>query len=362
MTFDEIVSDWRTRHKQQFGESADTSEKSIAYILNYPILYALYELYCQRQLDIDSSNIYKAAGKYLDNLLGNYLFTRKVAKSAHVVLTSIDSTPGTVITAGNLLVKAGDVEFVNIEPGTVDAYGVLNLKMQAVNAGIAGNIDAGTLTEIVTPLAGIGTVSNLAVGYGGQDTETDYEYRQRFITAPNGDSYWNMGGLKKALMAVSGVSSVFIQENASNITVHNLPPHSIKIVVDGGDVEEIAAVIYERTPYETTKLGDIEVAVYDPILQDSKSVKFMRPVIVDVKAIAHFEGSVDADALTTYMNIYIDSVPVGGSLSNFKAVNYIRQYVSLEGLKYLDILFERDAVQASYITLDASEKAKAVTV
>lgn len=362
MLFEDLVTDWKNRYLQLVGPDADVSEKSIAYMLSYPILYGLHNLYNQRQQDLDATNIYKASGKYLDDLLGNFLFRRRTATKARVYVASSDSISGTVIPVGALTVRGNGVEFTNIKEGLVSATGAISLLMESGTSGSVGNVAANVLTEIVTPIAGLNTVNNPEASTGGQDEETDAEYRKRFLTAPNGDSFWNMAGLKKALMSLPGVVSTFVQKNDLNITAGGMPPHSMRVVVEGGNAEDIANVIYTRAPYETTKLGDVSVQVYDETLQQSFTIKFARPTEVSVECQINCDGNVDMDYLNTVVGNYIDSEAVGGVLSSFKAASYIQARVNLATTTYLDVTFRRlgDTLYSTYLTLQEVEKARAV--
>ncbi len=91
----------------------------------------------------------------------------------------------------------------------------------ALEAGAVGNVNGGTITVIVTPVAGVDRVYNGAVFKGGVDEETDESLRQRLL-----DSYKNVSnGTNKAYykslaLSVAGVYSVgVIPKNRGTGTV-----------------------------------------------------------------------------------------------------------------------------------------------
>lgn len=72
-------------------------------------------------------------------------------------------------------------EFRTTASGTIPAGGTLDLAVSAVNAGSAGNVAVGTITQLVSPVAGLASLTNLAATSGGTEVETDDEYRERIL-------------------------------------------------------------------------------------------------------------------------------------------------------------------------------------
>ena len=91
------------------------------------------------------------------------------------VVFSRSGVAGTAtIPAGHGVRVADGAEFVttalgSITPGNTDSAAV---PIQAIEAGLDGNVDATTIT-ILDALAGVDTVSNTVPTAGGQDEETD---------------------------------------------------------------------------------------------------------------------------------------------------------------------------------------------
>jgi uncharacterized phage protein gp47/JayE len=100
-----------------------------------------------------------------------------IATGTQVSTQSLDPATGTILFA--------TTESATI-PGVAPAEGSVDIPVQAVAAGAAGNLSAGAVAALVTPLADISTVTNADPTTGGADVEGDAEYRRRIIVAYRG--------------------------------------------------------------------------------------------------------------------------------------------------------------------------------
>ncbi|MGC8030527.1 baseplate J/gp47 family protein, partial [Salmonella enterica] len=57
----------------------------------------------------------------------------------------------------------------------------VTVPIQAVTAGVAGNVTAGSINTIAQAITGIDTVTNAAGLTNGEDAELDADFRARFI-------------------------------------------------------------------------------------------------------------------------------------------------------------------------------------
>ncbi len=118
--------------------------------------------------------------------------------------------------------------------------GTTTVTLFAENFG-AVEADAATVTEPVTFVLGVSSVTNSAAATVGRDEETDEELkirRNRSLETPQSSS---IGRLYTALGEVTGVTDVVVYENDTDSTDSDgIPAHSLWITVEGGDVEDIA--------------------------------------------------------------------------------------------------------------------------
>lgn len=137
----------------------------------------------------------------------------------------------------------------------------------------------GTVTLIVSQIAGWDRCKNNVAAIVGRGDETDTELRQRY-----GRSVYRKGAaLVEAIAAkiyedVDGVSATIIFENDSDIVdADGRPPHSIEVVVQGGDNAEIAKKIWQNKAPGIQTFGATSVDIYDS-QGVKKTIKFNRPV------------------------------------------------------------------------------------
>ena len=142
----------------------------------------------------------------------------------------------------------------------------------------------GDLTGITTPTRGWQSVENTAASSPGVPVESDFDLRgrQRYSTALPSATV-NDGILGSVLNIFGVVKAVLYENNTDEPDENGIPPHSICLVVDGGDVNEVAEAIRVRKTPGTGTFGDVAVEATDA-LGIRGTIRFMRPEIVDVSA------------------------------------------------------------------------------
>lgn len=104
------------------------------------------------------------------------------------------------------------IEYVTTAAVTLDGEGVAEAPIRAVEAGRLGNVPAGVITVMTTPISGITSVVNPEVTTGGTDIESDESLLERFYarvrnqgTSGNKAQYIQWAG------EVPGVGAVQVQ-------------------------------------------------------------------------------------------------------------------------------------------------------
>lgn len=124
--------------------------------------------------------------------------------------------------------------------------------------------EAGTITQIVTPILGWDSVTNPLAASEGRLLETDEELRIRFRNTKLERSSNILDSLYSALLNVDGVQEVAVYENDTDITDGNgVLPHSFFPVVLGGSSQIIAETIWENKPMGIRSQGNTSIAVTD---------------------------------------------------------------------------------------------------
>lgn len=235
-------------------------------------------------------------------------------------LSILSGLANAISAAGYTISVDSNSVLLAIEDQTVSRSGVLvlsdNLTTSSVTviADFATNdygryiFPNGTITEIVTVITGFDSVENLIVPTYGQLQETDVELRHSYLAKSAIRSTRMIDSICSQLIDnVANVESATGYENDTDDTDdEGRPPHSVEIVVDGGDETEIATVILDKKAAGIQTFGDVTVNVATDY-GDTVPISFNRPEYVYV----WMKITLDADSSylpTNYANLTIDSV------------------------------------------------------
>lgn len=136
----------------------------------------------------------------------------------------------------------------------------------------------GVITSIVKADAGLLAVNNICAYIAGHDEESDTSLRQSYANKIFNRSSNMLESIRSAILNnVQGVISVAPYENMTNATdSYGRPPHSIEIVVDGGDSQEIAQQILANKAGGISSYGDTAVVLNGEYDEDI-TICFSRP-------------------------------------------------------------------------------------
>lgn len=158
-----------------------------------------------------------SSGEWLDIHASHRGIYRKSAVQAMGIVT-ITGTPGIIIKEGFRLsteAKNGGVavEFETVYRAVIPDEGSVEVVVQAVEAGVVGNVGAGTITIMVEPLEGIQGITNADATTGGIPEETDEALRERVVEYDRTQGLSFVGSkadYKRWAMSVSGVGSAIV--------------------------------------------------------------------------------------------------------------------------------------------------------
>jgi uncharacterized phage protein gp47/JayE len=141
-----------------------------------------------------------------------------------------------------------------------------------------------TVTRIATVTLGWQTVTNNLPAVTGAPVESDAALRLRQSQSTAMPSLTVLGGITGAVLALDGVTACKPYENDTNVVQVDttLPPHSIAMVVVGGDAQEICqTILMHKTPGCFT-YGTVRETVYDNYLLPH-DIGFFIPTPVTIK-------------------------------------------------------------------------------
>jgi hypothetical protein len=205
-----------------------------------------------------------ARGVGLSSLVKLNGLRRLVATNSQCVVT-LTGVVGTPIVNGLI----GDNQNLNTQwslPAlvTIGLDGTVTVTATATTAG-ATPASADTLVEILTPTMGWQTVTNGAnVASPGLPVEKDSVLRARQSKSTALPAMTILEGVFAAVDAVSGVDDLATYQNDDDVVdADGQPPHSMTVVVRGGDVNQVASAIALKKAPGTRTNGTTSVLVVD---------------------------------------------------------------------------------------------------
>ena len=141
----------------------------------------------------------------------------------------------------------------------------------------------GTITIMITNISGFNAVENLIAPTYGRLQETDVELRHSYLAKSAIRSTRMIDSICSQLINnVPNVESATGYENNTDDTdEEGRPPHSVEIIVDGGDETSIASIILDKKAAGIQTFGSITVNVATEY-GDSIPVSFNRPEYIYV--------------------------------------------------------------------------------
>lgn len=167
---------------------------SEAYFEQHLLSYQ-YDVDSKTDADLDAfCQLFGLARLAAKRATGTVIFTRTVGGST---TTTVFLPVSTEVRA----VSTDPPESVITVTPAVMGPGVLSVEVpvQAIDAGPVGNLPANSLSVIITPVDGVGTVTNVSPITGGMGQETDLELRDRFKRTV----FRNMAGTEQMYLGVA---------------------------------------------------------------------------------------------------------------------------------------------------------------
>ncbi len=141
-------------------------------------------------------------------------------------------------------------------------------------------LPANSLDQIQTSVSGWQSVNNPFDGQTGRDLETDSELRLRRRQSVSFPSTATIDAIRAKLLQIADIQAVRVFENDGITTDGNgVPPQHIWVIVQGGDADLIADIIYRTKAGGIGTHGDTTVE-YKTTSGQVYEIKFERPSIV----------------------------------------------------------------------------------
>lgn len=214
-----------------FPADISTAEGSFAWDATRPTAIEKAEMVSMKLIEVLKTALPQYSyGQWLRYLgVLRSIFEKEATKAGTTI--RVEAVPGTPIPAGTIAIVPSDgtqevIEFKTLERGDVDGTEVIDLQVEAVKAGISGNVDAGTIIAFVTSINGVKSVINPEPATGGTEPEDDESFRERLL-----DAYQNppLSGAKRDYerwaKEVPGVGNVIVLPEWDG-------PSTVKVIIE----------------------------------------------------------------------------------------------------------------------------------
>ena len=278
---DDILAEYQSLFKTIFGDiNTDPSTPQGQIITSLTQIDLATISYLE---NLANAFFFGGSGDFLDKWAWNlYRVTRKQGTPSSVMIT-ITGRPTTDIPS-DFTISDGSENYIIEAPTRIGENGEVIAKFNniVINDFVA---KANTITQIVTNVDGVERVNNENNATQAIFRETDAELFNRCLYFGSTATNASFRSILANVAQVKGVNRIAGAENVANqnkiINGVELTPHSICIVVDGGEAQEIAEAIQKSRATGCDMVGDIEIPLY--IDKQKYIYRFYRPKTVAIK-------------------------------------------------------------------------------
>jgi uncharacterized phage protein gp47/JayE len=264
-----------------------------------------------------------SSGADLDSWIADYGMTPRltaVAATGQVTFSRFTNTQPALIPVGQLLktadgsqsftvtIDTNNAAYSAVLAGYQIAAGVssLTVPVSAVTGGSGGNVAAGTITTIGSPIAYVDTATNAAAFTNGLDAETDDQLRARFQAYVAGLSKATKSAVAYAITSLGTTYTYTITENQQygGATDNGY----FYVVVDdgtGAPTSTVLSTVYNAI--DVVRPVAIRFGVFGPTL-------VTVPVVLTATIASGYDTVATKALVQTAIQSYINSLGLGNSL------------------------------------------------
>jgi uncharacterized phage protein gp47/JayE len=324
-TFQQIISYYIANYLQFFGQNSSTDDSNADIQLINILALALYDTNLALQSCYSNQAPSSAIGAALAVLVSVNGLQKKVATASTVGVT-LTGTAGATVTNGQVVDSVYGYTWNLPALVTIGGGGTVTVTATCTVLG-AVNVGPGTVTGIGTPTAGWTSVTNSAASVPGLPIEQDSQLRTRQAQSVALPSQTQVASLYAALLAIPGVTAVYVDNNTTSTTNGNSTPgHSIQTVVQAasssGMTLAVATAILLNLNDGCGVYGTTSQSVTDPNTGISYTIEFDYatevPIYVVVNAHPVAGGTLTTAQVTAIQNAvaaYINTLTIGETVS-----------------------------------------------
>ena len=251
-----IVSDLNT----EFPNMSNSSN-NFAIVLSRIIAELLEENDSIRAEGYNNVYVSTAVGEHLSKVVNIGGISRRYGTRSYgkIKVTKKKDSNGIYI-APETLIESGKFKFITLNKGyiPITTDSPVEIEISSIEVGEDQNI---TDNSIFTPVVNINGLDKMICEkgtFGGTNTETDAELRERYYRIISSYKNASLPGIISQILQVDDVIRCTGRENnGDTIDSNGLPPHSFQIFCEGGSNSAIANKIFDVKPAGIHTHGDV---------------------------------------------------------------------------------------------------------
>lgn len=364
-TYDQTITEMKEEAKTLFGEDINLNDNSPLGKIFKVAANQISDAWKDSELNYSSGYVLTASAQALDYAVADGGVSRKPASKSIGEQLRITGDEGTIIPITFTGQTVAEVKFntTNETEILIPAAGFIDLPYKADVAGSSGNVAIGTIIEIVNPVSGIDSISNIDAAQGGSDKETDTELRIRYFETISLGSGSSTNAIRSAVLQNTDVTACKVLENKTmdDPDAQGLPPKSTQTIVVGGNNADIADSLLNFVAGGMETFGAITVVVQDDSGND-QSIDFSRGTQVETYiTVDNLETSVnyptDGDEqIKAALQLYYSSLTLENDVIYNKIISRVD---SINGVVNFELFMDTTASPTATddITITATEVA-----
>lgn len=278
---DSIVSTLENGLRQIYGQNIDLSPNTpdgqvVGLLAQIRMDFEELAENVYRQLDPDV-----ATGAWLEQRVAYAGLMRRGANYSYLRSVALTGEPNTRLYSGIVVSDTHKVRWVLASDVTLDSNGSARADFRSEQLG-AFNLAKNTNLTIETITLGLISATTQEDAEVGIEEETDIQLRERFLFSRIKNAQNSAEAINAKIAALPDVKQVRVLENnTGQRDSFGVEPHSINVIVNGGDSNSIADVIYQNKGAGVGLQGDTQVTLQRD--NEQRVIRFDRAAMVDIQ-------------------------------------------------------------------------------
>lgn len=277
----DIVKRFEDGFRQIYGQNIDLSP-------NTPD-GQMVGILAQIKMDIEelAENVYRqldpdvATGAWLEQRVAYAGLMRRGASYSYLRSVIITGEPNTQLYAGIVVSDQNKVRWILTSDIQLDSNGSGRADFRSEQLG-SFNLAKNTTLTIETVTIGLTNAVTFENAEVGVEEETDTQLRERFLFSRTKNAQNSAEAITAKISALPDVKQVRVLENnTAQRDAFGVEPHSIDVIVYGGNDEEIANVIYQNKGAGVGLQGNTLINLKKD--GETRPIRFDKVSLVDIQ-------------------------------------------------------------------------------